>query len=188
MNKPNKLNIFADYRNQMHSSTQVAAFDILSPYYPGIPEDAPNGQYLFAIDSTDGYKEGGSALLNCNMEPNEAQVAADTIEEIGCGCLFIVPFPTSGLFTEQYIGVGIGSDGKAWKVHAANNNALVNKHVSFPPYFAVHMTNAGNKPHCRDKFSNLFLLNMHAHMPGNETFREYNEAGSDYLRGLAKRR
>lgn len=158
---------FLQLRPQMLNEQCRDCFDILSPYFPAIPPELG----MLAVNMQTGYKQEGTGICNYNMLPAEALSVADTIKEIDCGCIFIVPVPVSGLFTEEYLGVGAGSASYAERIllQVRAGFALGNEHIKFPPYFSVHMEGAAHKGHCRARLKELLVQNLHVRNPACAT-------------------
>lgn len=158
----NIVRAFSNLRPQMHSPAATECFDLLQPYFPAIPPD-----YAACVNLEHGYKQGGTGIVNYNMIPAEAQSVVDTLEEMGCGCLFVVPVPVSGLFSEEYLGVGIGSSGAAHRVLSQTKAGFLDpwRAIKFPPYFSVHMEGASWKGECRAQLKELLLQNLLVRKP-----------------------
>lgn len=153
---------FLHLRSQMLNSAVQECFDILTPYFP-----VSYNAFPAIVDLETGYRQGGTALCNYNMLQEEALSVADTLEEIGCGCLFVVPVPCSGLFAEEYLGTGQGSTQHAARVSLQVRAAFVpgNQHIKFPPYFSLHMIGAPNKPECRAQYRQIAVQNLCVRKP-----------------------
>lgn len=157
--------MFLDLRPQMLNQQCKDCFDILSPYFPTVHPEIGFG----TVNLEHGYKHGGTAICNYNMLPAEARSVVDTLDEIGCGCLFVVPVPVSGLLTEEYLGVGAGSAELAHRTQQQVRAAFLGAWVKFPPYFSIHMYGAPNKPACRSLLRELLVQNLVTHSPQSAT-------------------
>lgn len=160
---------FHNLRAQMATSEALECFDMLLPYFPSIPPDS-----AVAVNLQDGYKEGGTGIVNYNMLRPEALSVIDTLQEIGCGCLFIVPVPVSSLFEEQYLGTGAGSYGTAHRILQQNRAAFGAmqqgvSYIKFPPWFSIHMVGAGYKASCRAQLRELLIQNLLVRKPSVAT-------------------
>jgi hypothetical protein len=151
---------FLNLRPQMLNEQCRDCFDILSPHFPAITHDSP-----VMVNLQSGYRSGGTGMYNYNMLPEEALSAVDTLKEIGCPCLFVVPVPVSGLFTEEYLGVGTGSSSYAHRILEHVRAGFIGEWVKFPPYFSIHMVGATYKPECRTQLRELLIQNLHVRKP-----------------------
>jgi len=157
--RPHKA--FHNIREQMYSPEARLCYDILYQHFPDTP---------VAVNLEAGYLDqgsGGTGIVNYNMFLPEAQSVIDSLEEIDCGCIFICPVPVSGLFTEQYLGIGRGNSELASRTLRQTHAAFVDPRVKFPPYFSIHMIGAEWKGECRAMLKQVLLQNLLARQPSS---------------------
>lgn len=155
---------FLHLRSQMLNHAVQDCFDILSPHFPYV-----TNEYPVVVNLKSGYRHGGTGIVNYNMSPEEAHSVVDTFKEIDCGCLFVCPVPVSGLFTEDYLGVGTGSASFADRVLSQVRAGFLGERVKFPPYFSVHMIGAPVKAACRAQLKELLIQNLLVRKPSAAT-------------------